>query len=117
MAAYISAGTTSELKLHSVESAILTRFLIYSSVDILRWLDSNSALFGLNVASSLAGHICFGVELNPADDPAEHSSRTVNISAGRFTSSVRVIEPLFVFIMSYLAYLNAEIFHLSGILA
>ncbi|KAF0289318.1 Sodium/hydrogen exchanger 2 [Amphibalanus amphitrite] len=35
----------------------------------------------------------------------------------RFTSSVRVIEPLFVFIMSYLAYLNAEIFHLSGILA
>lgn len=35
----------------------------------------------------------------------------------RFTNHVRVIEPIFVFIMSYLAYLNAEIFHLSGILA
>ncbi|CAL4060124.1 unnamed protein product, partial [Meganyctiphanes norvegica] len=35
----------------------------------------------------------------------------------RFTNHVRVIEPIFVFVMSYLAYLNAEIFHLSGILA
>lgn len=35
----------------------------------------------------------------------------------RFTNQVRVIEPIFVFVMSYLAYLNAEIFHLSGILA
>ena len=35
----------------------------------------------------------------------------------RFTNHVRVIEPVFVFVMSYLAYLNAEIFHLSGILA
>ncbi|XP_069950439.1 probable Na(+)/H(+) antiporter nhx-9 isoform X2 [Cherax quadricarinatus] len=35
----------------------------------------------------------------------------------RFTSGVRVIEPIFVFVMSYLAYLNAEIFHLSGILS
>ncbi|CRL03979.1 CLUMA_CG017099, isoform B [Clunio marinus] len=35
----------------------------------------------------------------------------------RFTDHVRVIEPIFVFIMAYLAYLNAEIFHWSGILA
>lgn len=35
----------------------------------------------------------------------------------RFTSRVRVIEPLFIFVMAYLSYLNAEIFHLSGILA
>uniref|UniRef100_A0A0K8SAE3 Sodium/hydrogen exchanger n=2 Tax=Lygus hesperus TaxID=30085 RepID=A0A0K8SAE3_LYGHE len=35
----------------------------------------------------------------------------------RFTDQVRVIEPLFIFIMAYLAYLNAEIFHMSGILA
>ncbi|XP_065577786.1 sodium/hydrogen exchanger 3-like isoform X3 [Artemia franciscana] len=35
----------------------------------------------------------------------------------RFTNHVRVIEPVFIFVMSYLAYLNAEIFHLSGILA
>ncbi|XP_071550097.1 Na(+)/H(+) exchanger protein 2-like isoform X2 [Panulirus ornatus] len=35
----------------------------------------------------------------------------------RLTSQVRVIEPIFVFVMSYLAYLNAEIFHLSGILS
>jgi sodium/hydrogen exchanger-like protein 3 len=35
----------------------------------------------------------------------------------RFTEHARVIEPVFVFVMSYLAYLNAEIFHWSGILA
>ncbi|XP_070491911.1 sodium/hydrogen exchanger 3 isoform X2 [Chironomus tepperi] len=35
----------------------------------------------------------------------------------RFTDHVRVIEPIFVFVMAYLAYLNAEIFHWSGILA
>lgn len=35
----------------------------------------------------------------------------------RFTNHVRVIEPIFIFVMSYLAYLNAEIFHMSGILA
>ncbi|XP_036140482.1 probable Na(+)/H(+) antiporter nhx-9 isoform X2 [Monomorium pharaonis] len=35
----------------------------------------------------------------------------------RFTHQVRVIEPIFIFVMAYLAYLTAEIFHLSGILA
>ncbi|XP_063734985.1 Na(+)/H(+) exchanger beta isoform X1 [Eleginops maclovinus] len=35
----------------------------------------------------------------------------------RFTSHVRVIEPLFVFVYSYMAYLSAEMFHLSGIMA
>jgi len=35
----------------------------------------------------------------------------------RYTYQVRVIEPIFIFVMAYLAYLNAEIFHLSGILA
>ncbi|XP_030637085.1 sodium/hydrogen exchanger 1 [Chanos chanos] len=35
----------------------------------------------------------------------------------RFTSHQRVIEPLFVFMYSYMAYLSAEIFHLSGIMA
>lgn len=35
----------------------------------------------------------------------------------RFTDNVRVIEPIFVFVMAYLSYLNAEIFHMSGILA
>ena len=35
----------------------------------------------------------------------------------RFTNHVRVIEPVFIFVMSYLAYLTAEIFHMSGILA
>ena len=34
----------------------------------------------------------------------------------RFTNHVRVIEPLFIFVMSYMSYLNAEIFHMSGIL-
>ncbi|KAL1258611.1 hypothetical protein QQF64_009188, partial [Cirrhinus molitorella] len=35
----------------------------------------------------------------------------------RFTSHLRVIEPLFVFVYSYMAYLSAELFHLSGIMA
>ncbi|OXB69484.1 UNVERIFIED_CONTAM: hypothetical protein H355_003992 [Colinus virginianus] len=35
----------------------------------------------------------------------------------RFTSNIRVIEPLFVFLYSYMAYLSAELFHLSGIMA
>ncbi|XP_051948619.1 sodium/hydrogen exchanger 1b isoform X2 [Xyrauchen texanus] len=35
----------------------------------------------------------------------------------RFTLHTRVIEPLFVFLYSYMAYLSAELFHLSGIMA
>nr|XP_060640508.1 sodium/hydrogen exchanger 1 isoform X1 [Anolis sagrei ordinatus] len=35
----------------------------------------------------------------------------------RFTSHIRVIEPLFVFLYSYMAYLSAELFHLSGIMS
>nr|XP_009685946.1 PREDICTED: sodium/hydrogen exchanger 2-like [Struthio camelus australis] len=35
----------------------------------------------------------------------------------RFTNNIRVIEPLFVFLYSYLSYLTAEMFHLSGIVA
>uniref|UniRef100_A0A8C8CMF9 Sodium/hydrogen exchanger n=1 Tax=Oncorhynchus tshawytscha TaxID=74940 RepID=A0A8C8CMF9_ONCTS len=35
----------------------------------------------------------------------------------RFTSHTRVIEPLFVFLYSYMAYLSSEMFHLSGIMA
>ncbi|KAM4696646.1 sodium/hydrogen exchanger 2-like isoform 2-T2 [Rhinophrynus dorsalis] len=35
----------------------------------------------------------------------------------RFTENIRVIEPLFVFLYSYLCYLTAEMFHLSGIVA
>ena len=35
----------------------------------------------------------------------------------RFTNRVRVIEPIFVFVMSYLSYLTAEMFRLSPILS
>ncbi|GAB6026220.1 Sodium hydrogen exchanger [Chamberlinius hualienensis] len=35
----------------------------------------------------------------------------------RFTTHVRVVEPLIVFVMAYLSHLTAELFHLSGILA
>ncbi|XP_062944097.1 DNA topoisomerase 3-beta-1-like isoform X2 [Cynocephalus volans] len=34
----------------------------------------------------------------------------------RFTYSIRVIEPLFVFLYSYLSYITAGMFHLSGIM-
>ena len=35
----------------------------------------------------------------------------------RFTSHATILEPLIVFAMAYMSYLNAEIFHLSGIMA
>uniref|UniRef100_A0A182VSJ5 Sodium/hydrogen exchanger n=1 Tax=Anopheles minimus TaxID=112268 RepID=A0A182VSJ5_9DIPT len=35
----------------------------------------------------------------------------------RFTDHVQIIEPIFILVMAYLAYLNAEVFHVSGILA
>uniref|UniRef100_A0A8C9R3N7 Sodium/hydrogen exchanger n=1 Tax=Scleropages formosus TaxID=113540 RepID=A0A8C9R3N7_SCLFO len=35
----------------------------------------------------------------------------------RFTLHIRIVEPLFVFLYSYIAYLSAEVFHLSGIMA
>jgi len=35
----------------------------------------------------------------------------------KFTNHVLVIEPVFVFLMSYLAYLTAEVFHFSGIMS
>ncbi|XP_078259338.1 sodium/hydrogen exchanger 2 [Rhinoraja longicauda] len=35
----------------------------------------------------------------------------------RFTQNVRIIEPLFVFLFSYLSYLTAEMFRMSGIMA
>lgn len=35
----------------------------------------------------------------------------------RFTKRVRIIEPLFVFLLVYLAYLTAELFSLSAILS
>ncbi|PRD36437.1 UNVERIFIED_CONTAM: Slc9a2 [Trichonephila clavipes] len=35
----------------------------------------------------------------------------------KYTTSVPVIEPMFPFIMGYMSYLTAEMFHLSGILS
>lgn len=35
----------------------------------------------------------------------------------RFTSHATILEPLLIFAMAYMSYLNAEIFHLSGIMA
>lgn len=35
----------------------------------------------------------------------------------RFTHQARVIEPILILVMAYIAYLNAEMFHMSGIMA
>ncbi|XP_003371541.1 sodium/hydrogen exchanger 3 [Trichinella spiralis] len=44
-------------------------------------------------------------------------TKNCNVSFTRWTSHVPILEPLFVFAMAYSAYLSAEMFHLSGILA
>lgn len=35
----------------------------------------------------------------------------------KYTVSNRIIEPTFVFVVCYMSYLSAEVFHLSGIIA
>ena len=35
----------------------------------------------------------------------------------KYTVSNRVIEPTFIFVVCYMSYLSAEVFHLSGIIA
>jgi len=35
----------------------------------------------------------------------------------KFTHRVLSIEPLFIFVLAYLSFLNAELFHMSGVLA
>ncbi|KAM3858584.1 Na(+)/H(+) exchanger beta-like [Diretmus argenteus] len=70
----------------------------------------------VTVGDALLGVICFFVvSLGGVMVGAIYG--ILGAFTSRFTSHTRVIEPLFVFLYSYMAYLSAEVFHLSGIMS
>lgn len=70
----------------------------------------------VTVADALLGVVCFFVvSLGGILVGAIYG--ILGAFTSRFTSHTRVIEPLFVFLYSYMAYLSAEVFHLSGIMS
>ncbi|XP_033830643.1 Na(+)/H(+) exchanger beta-like [Periophthalmus magnuspinnatus] len=71
---------------------------------------------GVTVGDALLGVVCFFVvALGGILVGAIYG--LLGAFTSRFTSHTRVIEPLFVFLYSYMAYLSAEVFHLSGIMS
>lgn len=71
---------------------------------------------GVTVGDAFLGVICFFVvSLGGILVGAIYG--LLGAFTSRFTSHTRVIEPLFVFLYSYMAYLSAEVFHLSGIMS
>lgn len=71
---------------------------------------------GVTVGDALLGVVCFFVvSLGGILVGAIYG--LLGAFTSRFTSHTRVIEPLFVFLYSYMAYLSAEVFHLSGIMS
>lgn len=70
----------------------------------------------VTVIDALLGVVCFFVvSLGGILVGAVYG--VVGAFTSRFTQHTRVIEPLFVFLYSYMAYLSAEVFHLSGIMS
>uniref|UniRef100_A0A7N8WIA4 Sodium/hydrogen exchanger n=1 Tax=Mastacembelus armatus TaxID=205130 RepID=A0A7N8WIA4_9TELE len=70
----------------------------------------------VTVSDALLGVVCFFVvSLGGIMVGAIYG--VLGAFTSRFTSHTRVIEPLFVFLYSYMAYLSAEVFHLSGIMS
>uniref|UniRef100_A0A336N428 Sodium/hydrogen exchanger n=1 Tax=Culicoides sonorensis TaxID=179676 RepID=A0A336N428_CULSO len=97
------------------------------------WAVGTTGLFGVVLYHMFEGYNEMGVSnIKPVDIASGGASFLVVALGGtvigiiwgfltglitRFTEGVRVIEPIFIFVMAYLAYLSAEIFHMSGILA
>ena len=65
----------------------------------------------------MSGTRCTAVAIQVRNWPTIIHRRPLQGFVTRFTNHARVLEPLFVFVMAYMSYLNAEIFHMSGILA
>ncbi|XP_054619071.1 sodium/hydrogen exchanger 1b isoform X1 [Dunckerocampus dactyliophorus] len=70
----------------------------------------------VTVADALLGVLCFFV-VSCGGILVGAIYGILGAFTSRFTSHSRVIEPLFVFLYSYMAYLSAEVFHLSGIMS
>uniref|UniRef100_A0A3Q2YTN1 Sodium/hydrogen exchanger n=1 Tax=Hippocampus comes TaxID=109280 RepID=A0A3Q2YTN1_HIPCM len=70
----------------------------------------------VTVADALLGGLCFFV-VSCGGILVGAIYGLLGAFTSRFTSHTRVIEPLFVFLYSYMAYLSAEVFHLSGIMS
>ncbi|XP_061787376.1 Na(+)/H(+) exchanger beta-like isoform X1 [Nerophis lumbriciformis] len=70
----------------------------------------------VTVADALLGVLCFFV-VSCGGIMVGAIYGVLGAFTSRFTSHTRVIEPLFVFLYSYMAYLSAEVFHLSGIMS
>lgn len=70
----------------------------------------------VTVADALLGVVCFFV-VSLGGILVGVIYGVLGAFTSRFTSHTRVIEPLFVFLYSYMAYLSAEVFHLSGIMS
>ncbi|XP_077363430.1 sodium/hydrogen exchanger 1b [Festucalex cinctus] len=70
----------------------------------------------VTVADALLGVVCFFV-VSCGGVLVGAIYGLLGAFTSRFTSHSRVIEPLFVFLYSYMAYLSAEVFHLSGIMS
>ncbi|KAM7384681.1 hypothetical protein PAMA_011846 [Pampus argenteus] len=70
----------------------------------------------VTVADALLGVVCFLV-VSVGGIMVGAIYGILGAFTSRFTSHTRVIEPLFVFLYSYMAYLSAEVFHLSGIMS
>lgn len=87
------------------------------SVQVLYHLFKEFSLVGtVTVIDALLGVLCFFVvSLGGILVGAIYGF--LGAFTSRFTLHTRVIEPLFVFLYSYMAYLSAEVFHLSGIMS
>ncbi|XP_049890036.1 Na(+)/H(+) exchanger beta-like [Epinephelus moara] len=90
---------------------------VFLSVQVLYHLFEEFSHAGtVTVTDAVLGVVCFFVvSLGGVMVGAFYG--LLGAFTSRFTSHTRVIEPLFVFLYSYMAYLSAEVFHLSGIMS
>lgn len=103
-------GTTYEI--FAYVTSVLFRQVLYHMFEAYSEMGHNNVLY-IDLLSGLASFFVVAV-----------GGTVIGVIWGfltgyvtRFTNEVRVIEPIFIFVMAYLAYLTAEIFHMSGILA
>lgn len=117
-------------------SSLLTRFYIKSTFPLWRW-EPRTFRRQITSKESVSDRKEQNLYLTPllltSSSPSSSAASFLIVSIGgtlvglvfavilgfitRFTKKVRIIEPLFVFLLVYLAYLTAELFSLSAILS